>query len=67
MKVSGKTPVLGERVFVAPNANVMGEVKLGSGSSVWYGAVLRGETYVLQTRSARRGALQQQRRKAEGL
>lgn len=43
MKVSGKTPVLGERVFVAPNANVMGEVKLGSGSSVWYGAVLRGD------------------------
>jgi len=29
--------------FVAPNAAVIGQVKLGKGSSVWYGAVLRGD------------------------
>ncbi|PNW79458.1 hypothetical protein CHLRE_09g415850v5 [Chlamydomonas reinhardtii] len=29
--------------FVAANANVLGNVKLGAGSSVWYGAVLRGD------------------------
>jgi hypothetical protein len=42
-KINIVSPVKGEEVFVAPNANVMGHVKLGRGSSVWYGAVLRGE------------------------
>ena len=41
---------LGEReprsraLFIAPNAAVIGSVELGEGSSVWYGAVLRGDT-----------------------
>lgn len=38
----GKRPALGTNVFVAPNSSVVGDVKLGSGSSVWYGAVVRG-------------------------
>lgn len=42
-KVCGTSPVLAESVFVAPNASVMGDVKLGRGSSVWYGAVVRGD------------------------
>ncbi len=36
-------PRLGERVFVADSALVMGEVSLGEGSSIWYGAVVRGD------------------------
>lgn len=42
--------VLGEReprskaLFVAPDAAVIGAVELGKDSSVWYGAVLRGDT-----------------------
>jgi len=43
---------LGERVpltagndyFVAPTATVLGSVKLGRNASVWYGAVLRGDS-----------------------
>ena len=35
-------PSLGQDVFVAPSAAVIGDVTLGNGSSVWYGAVLRG-------------------------
>ena len=38
----GKRPVLGSDVFVAPSASVIGDVQLGSGASVWYGAVVRG-------------------------
>ena len=38
----GKLPTLGEDVFVAPSASVIGDVTLGAGSSVWYGAVIRG-------------------------
>jgi carbonic anhydrase/acetyltransferase-like protein (isoleucine patch superfamily) len=32
-----------EKVFVAPNASVMGDVTFGKGVSVWYGAVIRAD------------------------
>ena len=35
-------PVLGKDSFVAPSGLVCGKVTLGSGSSVWYNAVVRG-------------------------
>ena len=31
-------------VFVAPGAVVLGDVSIGPQSSVWFGAVLRGDT-----------------------
>lgn len=36
-------PTLGKEVFIAPNATVVGDVKIGQKSSIWYGAVLRGD------------------------
>ena len=39
----GKTPQDRGAAFVAPNATVLGDVILEAGSSVWYGAVLRGD------------------------
>ena len=33
----------GKEVFIAPNATVIGQVELEDQSSVWYGAVLRGD------------------------
>ena len=39
----GKVPRDEGAVFVAPSATVLGDVVLGPGSSVWYGAVLRGD------------------------
>lgn len=36
-------PRLGQRVFVAPNATLIGDVFLDDGASVWFGAVLRGD------------------------
>ncbi len=33
-----------ESTFIAPNATVIGNVSLGKNSSVWFGAVLRGDT-----------------------
>ncbi|HAW97463.1 MAG TPA: gamma carbonic anhydrase family protein [Opitutae bacterium] len=39
----GKEPTLGENAFVAPTATVVGDVRLGDGVSVWYGAVLRAD------------------------
>jgi carbonic anhydrase/acetyltransferase-like protein (isoleucine patch superfamily) len=40
---AGKEPRVAEGVFVAPNATVIGDVVLEPGSSVWFGAVLRGD------------------------
>ena len=39
----GKRPRLGKGVYIAKTAVVVGDVKLGDHSSVWYNAVLRGD------------------------
>ena len=36
-------PDIAEDAWVAPGAQVMGDVVLGAGASVWFGAVLRGD------------------------
>jgi carbonic anhydrase/acetyltransferase-like protein (isoleucine patch superfamily) len=40
---NGKKPKIGKGVFVAPTASVIGDVELGDGASIWFGAVLRGD------------------------
>ncbi|PSB32096.1 gamma carbonic anhydrase family protein [Chlorogloea sp. CCALA 695] len=37
------TPDLSQAVFVAANAVVIGRVKVATGASIWYGAVIRGD------------------------
>ncbi|MCI5065057.1 gamma carbonic anhydrase family protein [bacterium] len=39
----GKAPEIADDVFIAPTAYVIGDVKIGAGSSVFFGAVLRGD------------------------
>lgn len=41
----GMSPRLGADVFVAPSASVVGDVELGARSSVWHGAVVRGDVW----------------------
>lgn len=41
----GKTPKLGERVFVDASAVVLGDVELGDDSSVWPATVIRGDMH----------------------
>ncbi len=38
------TPQIAPDVFIAPNATIIGDVAIGAGSSVWFGAVIRGDT-----------------------
>jgi carbonic anhydrase/acetyltransferase-like protein (isoleucine patch superfamily) len=40
MSLFGKSPVIDETAFVAPSASVVGDVKIGKNSSIWYGCVL---------------------------
>lgn len=36
-------PEIGDDVFVAPTATVIGRVRIDRGASIWFGAVLRGD------------------------
>jgi carbonic anhydrase/acetyltransferase-like protein (isoleucine patch superfamily) len=44
----GKKPDVAKAAFVAPNATVIGNVTLGPLSSIWYGAVLRGDIHSIE-------------------
>ena len=39
--LDGVAPKLADDVYIAPNAQVMGNVEMEAGSSAWFGAVLR--------------------------
>jgi carbonic anhydrase/acetyltransferase-like protein (isoleucine patch superfamily) len=52
----GLVPRLAASVYLAPTASVIGDVEIGEDSSVWYGAVLRGD--VGQIRIGRRTNVQ---------
>jgi len=39
----GKKPLIGRRVYVAPNATLIGDIKLGDDASIWFGTVLRAD------------------------
>ncbi|MBN1802044.1 MAG: gamma carbonic anhydrase family protein [Candidatus Lokiarchaeota archaeon] len=41
--VNGKKPQIHESVFIAPTATIIGDVVIGKGSNIWFGAVLRGD------------------------
>ncbi|WP_417144716.1 gamma carbonic anhydrase family protein [Raoultibacter massiliensis] len=43
VEYKGMEPDTAQAVFVADTATVSGDVVLGEGSSVWFGAVIRGE------------------------
>ena len=44
----GQKPDTAQAAFVAPNATVLGAVKLAARSSVWYGCVLRGDINAIE-------------------
>jgi len=39
----GKKPRLGQGVFVAENATLIGDVEIGNDCSIWFGTVIRGD------------------------
>lgn len=40
---NGKNPQLEENVFIAPGSQLIGDVHIGSESTIWFNAVLRGD------------------------
>ena len=53
-QVRGFVPQIGKGTFLAENAVVVGDVKVGEDCSIWYSAVLRGDvnTIIVKTVSA---------------
>lgn len=43
IEYQGKKPKIAESAFIAPNATIIGDVTIGEGASIWFGAVLRGD------------------------
>lgn len=41
--VRGFTPEFGENCFLADNATIIGDVKMGQNCSIWFSTVLRGD------------------------
>ena len=41
--VRGFTPEIGENCFLADNATIIGDVKIGNDCSIWFNTVLRGD------------------------
>jgi gamma-carbonic anhydrase len=43
-----KIPKIGNDCFIAENSMIIGEVEIGSQSSVWFGAVIRGDVFQIK-------------------
>ncbi len=42
-EIDGIAPTLGQSAWVAPSADLIGDVRLGSRASVWFGAIIRAD------------------------
>lgn len=43
MDYLGKSPQIASDVFIAPSADIIGDVKIGSQSSIWFQTLIRGD------------------------
>ena len=41
-------PKISKRAWVAPSADVIGNVKIGANSSIWFGVVIRGDVHKIR-------------------
>lgn len=44
IELDGVAPTIGEGVFLAPTAVLVGDVRVGDRANIWFGAVLRGDS-----------------------
>src|SRR3954462_13147028 len=43
VEVNGLVPTIGEGVWLAPTAVLVGDVRIGDRANIWFGTVLRGD------------------------
>ena len=46
--LGGRTPEIDQTAWIAPDANVIGSVRLQARASVWFGATLRGDNEMIE-------------------
>ena len=44
----GNTPKIKKSVFIAPSADVIGDVKIGKDSAIWFGCVIRADIHKIR-------------------
>ena len=42
------TPKVGKNTWIAPSADVIGDVSIGEDSSIWFGSVVRGDVHYIK-------------------
>lgn len=45
---AGREPRFGERVFIAENAAIIGDVEIGNDCSIWYATTIRGDVNAIR-------------------
>ena len=45
LSFNGKTPKIGKDCFLASGSMVIGDVEIGSFSSIWFGTIIRGDVF----------------------
>ena len=48
LKFKNWFPIIGEKSWIAPSADVIGNVKIGEDSSIWFGCVVRGDVHKIE-------------------
>jgi carbonic anhydrase/acetyltransferase-like protein (isoleucine patch superfamily) len=48
LSFQGKTPRLAKGVYLAPSADVIGDVEIGEHSSIWFQVVVRGDVHSIR-------------------
>jgi len=48
MKLLGHTPKIGKGSFIAPSADIIGDVNIGENCSVWFNTTLRGDVMPIE-------------------
>ncbi|MCD4678862.1 MAG: gamma carbonic anhydrase family protein [Bacteroidales bacterium] len=47
-EIKGFTPEIGTNCFLADNATIIGEVKIGDNCSIWFNTVVRGDVHYIR-------------------
>ena len=48
MEFNGVWPKIGEGVFIAPTASVIGDVTVGAKANIWFNCVVRGDDHYIR-------------------
>lgn len=48
LPVLGKSPIIPESCFVAPNCTIVGDVQMGEECSIWFQAIVRGDVHYIK-------------------